>query len=193
MRLLIRSKPIYLHSKRGPPINTVNKLFFVVASAIGIALGVTVVAAVVWFFVGLALQSSQQYGEVNTLRSQLALLPVSGKLTNQTVHNHQTYGDGTTPVYVQREYHLASTPSYSTVESYYRTQLAKRGWQTDFMSIDPQTSTSGAELELVYRQAGKHSDTLYYHIDYFPGSSTSLATLNLSLESTTAGGFDPLL
>lgn len=161
--------------------------------SLGIAGGVCIWSAII--FVGLlfvgssapnANKDTQRYAELGSFQSQLLLLPVAGQLTKESSRDKSgpiTEAGVDTYLYIDREYHLASTPNYTSVDSYYRSQLGQRGWGPPPLDEGINAPSLANGISLNFERTGQYSDTLCYSVHYYAPD----ATLGISVGSMTAG------
>jgi hypothetical protein len=123
---------------------------------------------------------------------QLSLVPVADQApygADQVKNSAPGFidGGGDSRLSITKDYHLTSTPSFSIVDDYYHSQLAKYGWLVIRDETNPADSSSGSSLHLALSQAGHHSDTFYYLVTYIPKSPFSQYTeLDLTVASSTS-------
>jgi len=163
-----------------------------VLMSIGIAGGVCVWGSILFvalLFVGSSAPNAnkdrQRYAELEGFQGQLSLLPVAGQLTKESSRDESgevTEAGVDTYLYIDREYHLASAPSYTSVDSYYNSQLGQHNWGQLGDGINAPSLVNG--LYLNFTRAGEYSDTLCYSVNYYAPD----ATLDLQVGSVTAGG-----
>jgi hypothetical protein len=132
-------------------------------------------------------KDTQRYAELTSLQSQLLLLPVAGQLTGGSSQSKSRIsGAGLdTDLYIERDYHLASTPSYASVDSYYRSQLSQRGWSPPPPGEGINAPSSAYGLNLDFSRTGRYSDILCYSVSYY---DTPNATLDLIVASSVTAG-----
>lgn len=130
-------------------------------------------------------QNYQRFLYVQRLAPQLTLVPAPATLVGKSqVTQPQILS---TAVYIEYDYRLDRTISSAELQSYYDSQLTKRGWVSDGGANVIADTPSSANIYVSYHQPGQHNDSVGYSAHYFNGYYGGIRELDVQIRSLQNG------